>query len=83
MNDIQTHFGMLMSPEEQERIGATPDKSDSMRVMRVLSEYDRMREALMEIARVEECSGVIRKCGKRFDAFPADIATRVLANKPI
>lgn len=46
MNDIQTHFNMLMSPEEQERIGATPDKSDSMRVMRVLSEYDRMRDVL-------------------------------------
>lgn len=34
---------MLLSREEQARIGVTPDKSDSIRVMRVLSEYDRLR----------------------------------------
>lgn len=39
MNDIQTHFEMFLSIEEQERIGATPDKNDSIRVMRLLSAY--------------------------------------------
>lgn len=35
----------MLSPEEQERIGATPNKSDSMRVLRVLSEYNRLLES--------------------------------------
>lgn len=44
MTNIATHFDMLLSVEEQERIGATPDKDDSMRVMRLLSEYNRLLE---------------------------------------
>lgn len=36
---------MLMPLHEQERIGATADKDESMRVMRTLDHYNELREA--------------------------------------
>ena len=40
MSNIATHFEMLMDQAEQERIGATKDRDESMRVMRTLAAYN-------------------------------------------
>ena len=39
MSAISTHFEMLLPREEQERISATPDQPEDLRVMRVLDHY--------------------------------------------
>jgi len=41
--NIATHFEMLMSVEEQQRIGVTADRAEHMRVMRVLARYADMQ----------------------------------------
>lgn len=46
-SNISTHFEMLMDADEQARIGATPDKDDGMRVMRLLSAYNEVLGALL------------------------------------
>ena len=48
MSNIATHFEMLMDPEEQERIGVTPERDEHMRVMRTLSAYQELREVIKE-----------------------------------
>ena len=76
MNDIQTHFDMLLSREEQERIGVTPDKSDSIRVMRVLAEYDRL---LSENARL--AAGTFTLCRFLADQRPMTPEERDVTDK--
>lgn len=39
MSTISTHFEMLMPKDEQEKIGATPNVTEHLRVMRALAEY--------------------------------------------
>jgi hypothetical protein len=69
MSNISTHFEMLMPREEQERIGATPDKGDSMRVMRALSGYaDLQRENARLLTWIEKTGEEHDFC--TFDAHP-------------
>jgi len=42
--------------------------------------YDKLEAALKRIAAVEECWGVERRDGKRFDVNPAELAAQALAN---
>lgn len=44
MTPIDTHFDELMPYPEQVRIGATAREPEDMRVMRVLAEYEELRE---------------------------------------
>lgn len=69
---IATHFDMLLPAEEQERIGATPGTDESLRVMRVLSEYEILRARLSEAERERDEANAA--CQKWQDSY--EVAAR-------
>lgn len=95
-SNIAIHFEMLMSKEEQERIGATSDRSEDIRVMRVLSEYDELQQqnAALEslCARQKEAlecvkQNMVYQIGQRFvktmlSGDEVDLIQKALAETP-
>lgn len=57
MSAISTHLQELMPIEVQRQIGATPDKDDDIRVLRVIDSHNDQRSVLEEVYTAMLASG--------------------------